>query len=394
MGAEHSIALNQRRTQGGPIDSLFERAVLDALHEIAEESSVPSEQIEHAWDPEDCSPRFRVLSDRLTARRLPSPLTTDGIRGKKGYRQGRHVWEITWERDERGSHAVIGIALPQAPLQCLSYLPLIGSNSESWGWNLSKKVTFHDGQESAYPANNPRFFVPDTVYCILDMDNLTLSFATENAYLGVAFRNLPRHPLKPLCPCASAVYGNCDIKMRYMGRGDAFIAKLEASKEKASRLSTSPAVKPPPQSPGPKSPLQSPRTTSPTQAPTFSNDSANSSESYKFSHNCGDNIAMMLGGKKARRIDALQIFNHGVVMTVQPLKDDELFEVRLDSKVPKWFGTLDIGATTVSPEGLEFPPSMDRFQQGVTFALCGNKILNNGKEMTAISTDLNDLTVY
>ena len=81
MGAEHSIALNQRRTQGGPIDSLFERAVLDALHEIAEESSVPSEQIEHAWDPEDCSPRFRVLSDRLTARRLPSPLTTDGIRG-------------------------------------------------------------------------------------------------------------------------------------------------------------------------------------------------------------------------------------------------------------------------------------------------------------------------
>ncbi|PFX18848.1 Neuralized-like protein 4 [Stylophora pistillata] len=220
-----------------------------------------------------------------------------------------------------------------------------------------------------------------------------LSFATENAYLGVAFRNLPRHPLKPLCPCASAVYGNCDIKMRYMGRGDAFIAKLEASKEKASRPSTSPAVKPSPQSPGRKSPLQSPRTTSPTQAPSFSNDSANSSESYKFSHNCGDNITMMHGGKKAKRIDALQIFNHGVVMTVQPLKDDELFEVRLDSKVPKWFGTLDIGATTVSPEGLEFPPSMDRFRQGVTFALCGDKILHNGKEMTKISKDLNDLTV-
>ncbi|PFX18844.1 Neuralized-like protein 4 [Stylophora pistillata] len=225
------------------------------------------------------------------------------------------------------------------------------------------------------------------------MDNLTLSFATGNTHLGVAFRNLPRDREKPLCPCASAVYGNCDIKMRYMGRGDAFIAKLEESKEKASRPSTSPAVKPSPQSPGRKSPLQSPRTTSPTQAPSFSNDSANSSESYKFSHNCGDNIAVMHGGKKARRIDALQNLNHGVVMTVQPLKDDELFEVRLDSKVPKWFGTLDIGATTVSPEGLEFPPSMDRFRQGVTFALCENKILKNGNEMTEISKDLNDLTV-
>ena len=85
MGVKHSIAFNKRRTQGSPIDSLFERAVRDALRdalrEVDEESLVPSEQIEHSWDPEDCSPSFRVLSDRLTARRLPSLYTTDGIRG-------------------------------------------------------------------------------------------------------------------------------------------------------------------------------------------------------------------------------------------------------------------------------------------------------------------------
>ena len=81
MGVEHSIPLHQRRMQASPVNPLFERAVLDALREIAEESSVPSEQIEHAWDPEHCSARFIVLSDRLTARRLPSPLTTDAIRG-------------------------------------------------------------------------------------------------------------------------------------------------------------------------------------------------------------------------------------------------------------------------------------------------------------------------
>ena len=68
--------------QADPLIALFERSILDALREI-EESSIPSEQIEHAWDPEDCSPMFRVLSDKLTARRLPSPLTTDGIRGNK-----------------------------------------------------------------------------------------------------------------------------------------------------------------------------------------------------------------------------------------------------------------------------------------------------------------------
>ena len=81
MGAEGSIPLHQRRMHEDPITALLERSILDALAEIAKESSVPSEQIEHAWDPEDCSPQFRVLDDRLTARRLPSPFTTDGIRG-------------------------------------------------------------------------------------------------------------------------------------------------------------------------------------------------------------------------------------------------------------------------------------------------------------------------
>ena len=81
MGAEFSNPLHERRMQEGQIEALFGSSFLDALREIAEESSVPSEQIEHAWDPEDCSPNFRVLSDGLTARRLPSPFTTDGIRG-------------------------------------------------------------------------------------------------------------------------------------------------------------------------------------------------------------------------------------------------------------------------------------------------------------------------
>ena len=84
------------------------------------------------------------------------------------------MWEITWERDERGSFAVIGIATQKAPLQCLGYIPLVGSTAESWGWNLSKKVAFHNGKETAYPADYPTFFVPDTVYVILDMDNRTL----------------------------------------------------------------------------------------------------------------------------------------------------------------------------------------------------------------------------
>ena len=90
---------------------------------------------------------------------------------------------------------------------------------------------------------------------------------------------------------------------------------------------------------------------------------------------------------------ALQHFNHGVVLTGQPLQVDELFEVRLDSKVPKWDGSLDIAATTVSPEEMAFPSTITSMEQGKTFALSSNKIAINGKVMATISKDLNSLSV-
>ena len=90
---------------------------------------------------------------------------------------------------------------------------------------------------------------------------------------------------------------------------------------------------------------------------------------------------------------ALQHFNHGVVLTNQPLQVDELFEVRLDRKVPRWYGSLDIAATTVSPEDMEFPSTITSLEQGETFALSSDKIAINGKVMATISKDLDSLTV-
>ena len=92
-------------------------------------------------------------------------------------------------------------------------------------------------------------------------------------------------------------------------------------------------------------------------------------------------------------VSALQRFNHGVVLTSQPLQVDELFEVRLDSRVPKWDGSLDIAATTVSPEDMEFLWTITSMEQGKTFALSGDKIAINGNVIATISKDLDSLTV-
>lgn len=49
---------------------------------------------------------------------------------------------------------------------------------------------------------------------VLDMDEGTLAFVVEGQYLGVAFRGLKG---KKLYPIVSAVWGHCEITIRYIG---------------------------------------------------------------------------------------------------------------------------------------------------------------------------------
>ena len=37
---------------------------------------------------------------------------------------------------QRGTHAVVGVATKDAPLQCVGYHGIVGSNDKSWGWDL------------------------------------------------------------------------------------------------------------------------------------------------------------------------------------------------------------------------------------------------------------------
>lgn len=56
------------------------------------------------------------------------------------------------------------------------------------------------------------FFISSTV--VLDMDEGTLAFVVEGQYLGIAFRGLKGRKLFPI---VSAVWGHCEITMKYIG---------------------------------------------------------------------------------------------------------------------------------------------------------------------------------
>jgi F-box protein 45 len=101
--------------------------------------------------------------------------------------------------------------------QAHGYIALIGSDDQSWGWNLVDNHLLHNGDSQGnYPLlnNAPKYQVGERIRVILDCDDNTLAFERNYEFLGVAFRGLPE---KQLYPTVSAVYGHTEVSMVYLG---------------------------------------------------------------------------------------------------------------------------------------------------------------------------------
>jgi len=177
-------------------------------------------QIKNAWNSEDRSLNIFVKDeDKLTFHRHPVAQSTDCIRSKIGYERGLHVFELCWSSRQRGTHAVVGVATQEAPLHSVGYQSLIGNNEHSWGWDLGRNKVYHGKNPAGdtYPktlSSDEAFVVPDKFLLVIDMDEGTLSFVVENQFLGVAHRGLKG---KKVYPIVSAVWGHCEITLKYLG---------------------------------------------------------------------------------------------------------------------------------------------------------------------------------
>ena len=173
---------------------------------------------EHSWNNHDRS--FNIfLKDPLTMRRYPVAQSTDCIRARIGYNSGIHMWEITWLVGQRGTNAVVGVATKEEALSGEGYQNMVGNTEHSWGWDLVRNKTLHAGGEESYPANNTEnncrdWAVPDTFNMVLDMDNGKLGFTIENKFLGWSHCNLDTE--REVFPIINTVWGNCEVKLRYL----------------------------------------------------------------------------------------------------------------------------------------------------------------------------------
>lgn len=90
-------------------------------------------------------------------RRTPIAQSTDVAKCKFGFYSGRHCWEIWWS-GPLGTVAIVGIATKIAAVQCNGYVPLLGIDRESWGWNIVDNILVHGGKNVGnYPYLNNAF---------------------------------------------------------------------------------------------------------------------------------------------------------------------------------------------------------------------------------------------
>ncbi|XP_040064057.1 neuralized-like protein 4 [Ixodes scapularis] len=102
-------------------------------------------------------------------------------------------------------------------------------------------------------------------------------------------------------------------------------------------------------------------------------------------------VTISNGNRTAQRIHPHQEFNNGIVMSAQPLRDHQLFEVRIDKKVATWSGSIEIGVTALDPCTLAFPSSATNLREG-SWVMSGTGVLQDGQPLVEeYGTDLDQL---
>ena len=69
-----------------------------------------------------------------------------------------------------------------------------------------------------------------------------------------------------------------------------------------------------------------------------------------------------------------------MVVSSRPLKDSELFEVRITDMIDKWTGSIEVGITALQPDTMEMPATMTSIQSK-TWVMSGSNIVFGGKTL-------------
>lgn len=109
-------------------------------------------------------------------------------------------------------------------------------------------------------------------------------------------------------------------------------------------------------------------------------------------HACHGSLVFLSNeNRSARRRSSAAEFNNGLIFSKNPLRDNELFEVRLDRKIGNWSGSWAIGVTSGDPSVMEIPSSSTGLKNG-SWIMSGMTILKDGSSFVEeYGQDLDEL---
>uniref|UniRef100_A0A3Q3VSS0 Uncharacterized protein n=1 Tax=Mola mola TaxID=94237 RepID=A0A3Q3VSS0_MOLML len=217
MGVSLSAFLyNRAYTSPPPSSSVFPLLAVPTSARLAvtlkTSALAPGDGRSH-WSSVHHSPHFLLSACKQEVARSPVERSSDGVRAEIGVKSGLHVWEVLWNPNHRGSHAVLGISRQNCPLQASGYNVLVGGDSWSWGWELKTNQPRSSTSSHTKMAQTP-LVIPERILLVLDADAGTVGFIVDGSFLGVAFKDLP--PGVELFPAVSSVRGGARIRLRYL----------------------------------------------------------------------------------------------------------------------------------------------------------------------------------
>ncbi|XP_028393670.1 neuralized-like protein 4 [Dendronephthya gigantea] len=239
-------------------------------------------------------------------------------------------------------------------------LPGTMTNFTTGTWMFSGGAIVHNGVTilEAYGRNTASYKVGDKLGVCIQSDK-TLHFYYNGMDLGPATSDL-----------STPFYGVVDI---YGQAVKASIVKSDANKETLPPSNTVP-------------------TTQDLQIVAGGTDNQTAAERVlKFSESHGRLIVLNEGRTGASRLNALTEFNHAVVISEQPLEDDQLFEVVIEQITDRWSGSLEVGLLSLAPPDLELPITLTDLNHHC-WVVSGASVMHDGTTIiNGYGTDLDKL---
>lgn len=97
----------------------------------------------------------------------------------------------------------------------------------------------------------------------------------------------------------------------------------------------------------------------------------------RFHQEHGKNVTIVNNGRTAFRPNPSEEFNFAIVLSSNPLKNGEPFEVLVEDMIYRWSGSLVLGVTSQKPEDIELPSTLTDLTAH-TWILNGTSIIRDG----------------